>query len=215
MTGVDGRDRTRARIVEVAARLLATGGPRRHHDPGRRAAARGAGADDLPALRRQGRACSTRSPSTGSRSTSRKTALRARRRPGRGPARGWDLHVGFGLANPALSPPLMYGEPRPGRSRPPPSPPSDVLRAQVRADRRGRPAAGQRARWPRTCSTLRAAARSSRSSPRPRASATRAFRRHVRRGRRRHHHRRAGTAAGRPRPGPRSLSGPRSPASPS
>ena len=30
---------------------------------------------------------------------------------------GWDLHIGFGLANPALYS-LMYGEPRPGASSP-------------------------------------------------------------------------------------------------
>jgi hypothetical protein len=30
---------------------------------------------------------------------------------------GWDLHVGFGLANPALYP-LMYGDPRPGAAPP-------------------------------------------------------------------------------------------------
>lgn len=38
---------------------------------------------------------------------------------------GWDLHVGFGLANPALYS-LMYGEPRPGAS-----PPAAVAAAEV------------------------------------------------------------------------------------
>jgi AcrR family transcriptional regulator len=40
---------------------------------------------------------------------------------------GWDLHVGFGLANPALYL-LMYGEPRPG-----PPPPAAVAGAEVLA----------------------------------------------------------------------------------
>jgi AcrR family transcriptional regulator len=40
---------------------------------------------------------------------------------------GWDLHVGFGLANPALYS-LMYGEPRPGAS-----PPAAVAAAEVLA----------------------------------------------------------------------------------
>ena len=40
---------------------------------------------------------------------------------------GWDLHVGFGLANPALYS-LMYGEPRPGAS-----PPAAVAAAEILA----------------------------------------------------------------------------------
>ncbi len=44
---------------------------------------------------------------------------KAARRPGRDPVedlrRGWDLHVAFGLSNPALYV-LMYGDPRPGRT---------------------------------------------------------------------------------------------------
>ncbi len=41
---------------------------------------------------------------------------------------GWDLHVGFGLANPALYA-LMYGDPRPG----PPSPAAATAMAMLRA----------------------------------------------------------------------------------
>jgi AcrR family transcriptional regulator len=40
---------------------------------------------------------------------------------------GWDLHIGFGLANPALYA-LMYGEPRPGVS-----PPAAVAAAEILA----------------------------------------------------------------------------------
>jgi len=44
---------------------------------------------------------------------------------------GWDLHVGFGLANPALYS-LMFGEPRPGASPPAAEAAFDVLRSHVR-----------------------------------------------------------------------------------
>lgn len=44
---------------------------------------------------------------------------------------GWDLHVGFGLANPALYP-LMYGEPRAGVSPPAAEAAFRILRAHVR-----------------------------------------------------------------------------------
>jgi AcrR family transcriptional regulator len=44
---------------------------------------------------------------------------------------GWDLHVGFGLANPALYA-LMYGDPRPGRTSPAAQHAEEVLQVQVR-----------------------------------------------------------------------------------
>ncbi|GGM84343.1 TetR/AcrR family transcriptional regulator [Dactylosporangium sucinum] len=44
---------------------------------------------------------------------------------------GWDLHVGFGLANPALYA-LVYGEPRPGESPPAAVAAAGVLAAQIR-----------------------------------------------------------------------------------
>jgi AcrR family transcriptional regulator len=44
---------------------------------------------------------------------------------------GWDLHVGFGLANPALYA-LMYGDPRPGRASPAAEHAEELLEAQVR-----------------------------------------------------------------------------------
>jgi AcrR family transcriptional regulator len=44
---------------------------------------------------------------------------------------GWDLHVGFGLANPALYA-LMYGDPRPGRTSTAAGHAEEVLQAQVR-----------------------------------------------------------------------------------
>lgn len=44
---------------------------------------------------------------------------------------GWDLHVGFGLANPALYS-LMYGELRPGASSPAAAGAAEVLAAHIR-----------------------------------------------------------------------------------
>ncbi|HEX5811837.1 MAG TPA: TetR/AcrR family transcriptional regulator, partial [Pseudonocardia sp.] len=44
---------------------------------------------------------------------------------------GWDLHVGFGLANPALYT-LMYGDPRPGAATPAAVQAKQMLRAHVR-----------------------------------------------------------------------------------
>ncbi|GAB3832297.1 TetR/AcrR family transcriptional regulator [Dactylosporangium cerinum] len=44
---------------------------------------------------------------------------------------GWDLHVGFGIANPALYT-LIYGEPRPGIESPAARAAAEVLAKQVR-----------------------------------------------------------------------------------
>ncbi len=44
---------------------------------------------------------------------------------------GWDVHVGFGLANPALYA-LMYGDPRPGRPAPADEDSRRILRAHLR-----------------------------------------------------------------------------------
>jgi len=44
---------------------------------------------------------------------------------------GWDLHVGFGLANPALYP-LMYGDPRPGMEQRAATAGMAILRAHIR-----------------------------------------------------------------------------------
>jgi len=44
---------------------------------------------------------------------------------------GWDLHIGFGLANPALYS-LMYGEPRPGASSPAAVAAAQVLAGHIR-----------------------------------------------------------------------------------
>jgi AcrR family transcriptional regulator len=56
-----------------------------------------------------------------------KTGLEPTADPVRDLRAGWDLHVGFGLANPALYL-LMYGEPRPGAA-----PPAAVAGAEILA----------------------------------------------------------------------------------
>jgi AcrR family transcriptional regulator len=45
---------------------------------------------------------------------------------------GWDLHVGFGLAHPAIFS-IMYGDPRPGKTSPAAAKALDVLRGRMRA----------------------------------------------------------------------------------
>ncbi|MYZ46881.1 TetR/AcrR family transcriptional regulator [Propylenella binzhouense] len=44
---------------------------------------------------------------------------------------GWDLHVGFGLANPAIFS-IMYGDPRPGKTSPAAAKAVDFLRQRMR-----------------------------------------------------------------------------------
>lgn len=55
--------------------------------------------------------------------------------PGRDPIdalrAGWDLHVGFGLANPAIFS-IMYGDPRPGKTSPAAVKAVDVLSQRIR-----------------------------------------------------------------------------------
>jgi AcrR family transcriptional regulator len=68
---------------------------------------------------------------------------------------GWDLHVGFGLANPALYA-LMYGNPRPGRTSPAAEHAAEVLQAQVR---RLASAGRLRIAEPRAVNLIQAAAR--------------------------------------------------------
>ena len=45
--------------------------------------------------------------------------------------KGWDLHIGFGLANPALYS-LIYGDPRPGAPAPAAIAAADILAAHIR-----------------------------------------------------------------------------------
>jgi AcrR family transcriptional regulator len=60
-----------------------------------------------------------------------KTALEPGADPVEDLRRGWDLHVAFGLAHPAVYT-LIYGEPRPGVESPAARAAADVLAGQVR-----------------------------------------------------------------------------------
>jgi AcrR family transcriptional regulator len=124
-------DNARDRIAAVAARLLAEGG---REAVSTRAVSAAAGIQ-APTIYRlfgdmQGLldAVATHGFTTYLRS---KTS----REPGPDPVEdlraGWDLHIGFGLANPALYS-LMYSEPRPGESSPAAVAAAEVLAVQIR-----------------------------------------------------------------------------------
>lgn len=126
------RDRTRERIVAVAAQLLDRGG---RDAVTTRAVTAAAGvqaptiyrlfgdkAGLLDAVAERGFAAYLAGKVPPAAGADPVVALRA----------GWDLHVGFGLANPALYA-LMYGEPRPGAPSPAAAAAFRVLRAHVRA----------------------------------------------------------------------------------
>ncbi|MFG1823268.1 TetR/AcrR family transcriptional regulator [Microbispora bryophytorum] len=112
-----GRDRTRAHIVSVAAGLLASGG---RDALSTRAVAAAAGTQAptiyrlfgdkeglLDAVAEYGFSSYLQDKKASPLADEPVEALRA----------GWELHVGFGLANPALFS-LMYGAPTPGRQSP-------------------------------------------------------------------------------------------------
>jgi hypothetical protein len=58
--------------------------------------------------------------------------MRAGRDPMDALRAGWDLHVGFGPANPAIFS-IMYGDPRPAKTSPAAAKAFDVLRQRMRA----------------------------------------------------------------------------------
>jgi AcrR family transcriptional regulator len=133
-TAADGnRDRvmTRDRIVAAAARLLAEGG---REAVSTRAVSAAAGVQAPTIYRlfgdKQGLldAVATHGFMT---YLDSKTG----REPGGDPVEdlraGWDLHIGFGLANPALYS-LMYGEPRPGASPPAAVAAAGILAGHIR-----------------------------------------------------------------------------------
>ncbi|MEU8192195.1 TetR/AcrR family transcriptional regulator [Microbispora amethystogenes] len=112
-----GRDRVRAHIVSVAAALLTSGG---RDAISTRAVAAAAGTQAptiyrlfgdkeglLDAVAEFGFTSYLRDKKARPLADDPVEELRA----------GWDLHVGFGLANPALFS-LMYGDPQPGRQSP-------------------------------------------------------------------------------------------------
>ena len=108
-----GRDRTRATIVEVAAAMLATGG---REAVSTRAVAAAAGTQ-APTIYRLFADKEGLLDAVAEYGFASYLAEKPVPRPADDPIQdlraGWDLHIGFGLANPALFC-LMYGEPKPG-----------------------------------------------------------------------------------------------------
>ena len=126
-----GRDRTRARIVEVASRLLADGG---REAVTTRAVAVAAGVQ-APTIYRLFGDKNGLLEAVAAHGFGTYLASKVRRPSADDPVddlrAGWDLHVGFGLANPALYA-LMYGDPRPGTASPAAVRATDLLRALIR-----------------------------------------------------------------------------------
>jgi AcrR family transcriptional regulator len=133
-----GRDRTRTRIVEAASRLLADGG---REAVTTRAVAVAAGVQ-APTIYRLFGDKSGLLEAVAAHGFGKYLASKVRRPSADDPVddlrAGWDLHVGFGLANPALYA-LMYGDPRPGAASPAAVRSADLLRALIsRVARAGR-----------------------------------------------------------------------------
>lgn len=125
------RDRLRSCIVQTAADLLTDGG---RDAVTTRAVAAGAGVQAPTIYRLLGdkHGLLDAVAEHGFQAYLREKAVR---RPGADPVddlrAGWDLHVGFGLANPALYA-LMYGDPRPGTASPAAVRAIGMLRGHVR-----------------------------------------------------------------------------------
>ena len=125
-----GRDELRARMITATSELLARGGWDAVSTRAIASAAGDAAAGDLSHLRRQGRAARR------GRRIRCFAAYLAQKPKGRAGVcqalrAGWDLHVAFGLANPALFS-LMYGNPKPGRRSPAAAAGLAVLHEKVR-----------------------------------------------------------------------------------
>jgi len=122
---------TRERIVEAAAVLLTEGG----REAVSTRAVSAAASVQAPTIYRlfgdkQGLLDAVASHGFGSYLRG-KAALAKTADPVEDLRRGWDLHVGFGLAQPAFYA-LIYGEPRPGVETPAAREAADILAAQVR-----------------------------------------------------------------------------------
>jgi AcrR family transcriptional regulator len=127
-----GRDEARAHIVAVTADLLASGG---RDAVSTRAVAAAAGTQ-APAIYRlfgdkDGLLDAVAEHGFAS-FLAEKEVLPAVSDPVEGLRAGWNLHVGFGLANPALFS-LMYGDPRPGRKPPAAVAAFGVLQQRIRS----------------------------------------------------------------------------------
>lgn len=127
-----GRDRTRTRIVEVAADLLASGS---RDAVSTRAVAAAAGTQ-APTIYRLFGDKEGLLDAVAEYGFASYLARKPVPRPGADPVEdlraGWDLHISFGLDNPALFL-LMYGDPRPGHTSPAAAAAFKVLQARVRS----------------------------------------------------------------------------------
>jgi AcrR family transcriptional regulator len=125
------RSETRERIVRAAADLLAKGG---RTAVSTRAVAAAAGVQ-APTIYRQFGDMRRLLDEVASYELSRylrdKTMREREEDPVEDLRRGWDRHVGVGLANPALYA-LIYGEPRPGASSPAAVAAAELLAGQIR-----------------------------------------------------------------------------------
>ena len=122
---------TRDRIVRAAAGLLAKGG---REAVSTRAVASAAGVQAPTIYRQFGdmRGLLDEVASHGFSAYLREKTMRERAEdPVEDLRRGWDLHVGFGLANPAFYA-LMYGDPKPGTEPTAAKEAAEILRGLVR-----------------------------------------------------------------------------------
>jgi AcrR family transcriptional regulator len=122
---------TRDRIVRAAAGLLAKGG---REAVSTRAVAAAAGVQAPTIYRQFGdmRGLLDEVASHGFSAYLREKTMRERAEdPVEDLRRGWDLHVGFGLANPAFYA-LMYGDPKPGTEPTAAKEAAEILRGLVR-----------------------------------------------------------------------------------
>lgn len=130
-TPVRSRDRTRERIVTAAAELLAEGG----RDAVSTRAVSAAAGVQAPTLYRLFGSKRGLLDAVAAHGLTTYLSAKTDRNPSGDSVEdlraGWDLHVGFGLANPALYS-LMYGEPRPGASPPAATAAADVLALHIR-----------------------------------------------------------------------------------
>jgi AcrR family transcriptional regulator len=124
-------DNARDRIAAVAARLLADGG---REAVSTRAVSAAAGIQ-APTIYRLFGDMQGLLDAVATHGFTTYLHSKTSREPGPDPVEdlraGWDLHVGFGLANPALYS-LMYSEPRPGESSPAAAAAAEVLAVQIR-----------------------------------------------------------------------------------
>jgi len=121
----------RDRILQAAARLLAEGG---REAVSTRAVSRAAGVQ-APTIYRQFGDMQGLLDAVASHGYATYLASKRERKTSQDPVedlrRGWNLHIDFGLANPALYT-LMYGNPRPGTPHPAAAELQDALLGQVR-----------------------------------------------------------------------------------